>query len=333
MHKPPNYFIMEKYYLTTHNIHDPYFNIASDEYLLKHKEGYYIYFWINSPAVIVGVNQNTLQEVNLNFTEENGIKVVRRLTGGGAVYHDLNNICYSVVGPYDSKIDNYKRFTAPVINYLNTLGVNAEFAGRNDILVNGRKISGNAQTIYKDRILHHGTLLFNTDMNVLSLALKANKLKMESKGIKSVRSRVANIYDLLPKKMATQEFLDGLMDFFMQTCEDYVFTQDDLDGINELVKNKYSLYEWNVGKSPVGKNRFDGRFRFGTISVNFDTIDGKIQNAEIFGDFFALKNVSELAQRLNGTKFTYKDVSNALSCADEYILDACGKDIAEKMFD
>lgn len=323
---------MEKYYLITHDIHDPYFNIASDEYLLKQKDGYYIYFWINSPAVIVGVNQNTLQEVNLNFTEKNGIKVVRRLTGGGAVYHDLNNICYSVVGPYDSKIDNYKRFTSPVISYLKSLGVNAEFAGRNDILANGRKISGNAQTIYKDRILHHGTLLFNTDMKVLSQALKSNKLKMESKGIKSVRSRVANIYDLLPQKISTQEFLSGLVDFFRQACQDYVFDKNDLDCINELVKNKYSLYEWNVGKSPVGKNRFDGRFRFGTVSLSFDTIDGKIQNAEIFGDFFAVKDVSELAQRLNGKKFTFLDVAEALSCANEYILDACGKDIAESIF-
>ena len=145
------------YKFITHDNHNPYFNLASEEYLLKVKGGYYFYLWINSPSVIVGINQNTLQEVNLGFTERNGIKVVRRLTGGGAVYHDLNNICYTVIAPYDENVDNYKKFTAPVIEYLNSLGVKAEFSGRNDITVDGKKISGNAQTVHNGTIMHHGT--------------------------------------------------------------------------------------------------------------------------------------------------------------------------------
>ncbi len=331
-YKPPNLFFMDKYLLVSHDNHNPYFNLAQDEYLLKRKDGFYICFWINSPAVIVGANQNTLQEVNLSYTQNNGIKVVRRLTGGGAVYHDLNNICYTVIGPYDSGIDNYKRFTTPIINYLKTLGVDAEFAGRNDILVNGRKVSGNAQTVYGDRILHHGTLLFKTDVDVLTNALKANKLKMESKGIKSVRARVANIYDLLPEKMTTQEFLDGLLEFFRLTCEDYILTEDDIKGITALAEQKYSTFEWNIGRSPKGNNRFDGRFKFGTITITFDTVDGKIENAEIFGDFFSQKDVSILANSLNGIKFSYQDVLDALKEVDEYISGANAKEITDKIF-
>ncbi|MCQ2387046.1 MAG: lipoate--protein ligase family protein [Clostridia bacterium] len=165
----------------SHDIHNAYFNLASEEYLLKIKGGYYFYLWVNEPAVIVGINQNTLAEVNLQYVDKNDIKVVRRLTGGGAVYHDLENICYTVIAPYNQNEDNYKKFTAPVIEYLNSLGVKAEFSGRNDITVDGKKISGNAQTIVGDKIMHHGTLLFKTNMEVLEGALKPNKLKVESK--------------------------------------------------------------------------------------------------------------------------------------------------------
>lgn len=323
---------MDKYYLISHDNHNPYFNLAQDEYLLKQKDGYYICFWINSPAVIVGVNQNTLQEVNLSYTQKNGIKVVRRLTGGGAVYHDLNNICYTVIGPYDSGVDNYKRFTTPIINYLKTLGITAEFSGRNDILVDGKKISGNAQTVHGNRILHHGTLLFKTDVDVLTNSLKANKLKMESKGIKSVRSRVANIYDLLEEKLSTQEFLNGLLEFFRLTCEDYILSEEDIKGINTLANEKYSTFEWNIGRSPKGDNRFEGRFNFGSLILTFDTIDGKIQNAEIFGDFFSQKDISRLANSLNGARFTYAEVLVALKDIGEYILGANASEISEKIF-
>lgn len=323
---------MEEFLFLTHDNHDPYFNISSEEYLLKNKRENFIYLWINSPAVIVGNNQNTIQEVNLSYAEEQGIKIVRRLTGGGAVYHDFGNICYTVIAPYDEKADNYRKFTAPVIGYLKTLGVNAEFAGRNDILVGGRKISGNAQTIYKDRILHHGTILFNTDMTVLGKVLNPSKIKMESKGIKSVRSRVVNVFDVLPEKISAEKFYGGLCEFFKRTCREYSFTDEDLAAINALNIGKYSTYEWNVGKSPVGKNNFTERFNFGTITITFDTDKGYIENAEIFGDFFALKDVKPLAEKLNGKKPQKNDVIIALADMDEYISRANGKEVAEKMF-
>ena len=323
---------MEKFLFLTHDNTNPYFNIASEEYLLTKKKESYIYLWINSPAVIVGTNQNTLQEVNLSYTEEKGIKTVRRLTGGGAVYHDLNNLCYTVIAPYNGEENTYKRFTAPVIEYLNSLGVKAEFAGRNDILVNGKKISGNAQTVKCGRIMHHGTLLFNTDMSVLEGALKPNKLKIESKGIKSVRARVANISELLSEKISIEEFKNGLAEFFKKTCGEYAFTKEDLLNIDKLVEEKYSTFEWNIGRSPKGKNRFDGRFDFGTITMTFDTETGVISNAEIFGDFFSKKDINEFAQKLNGVKFTLEELTKAFSSIDEYVLGANGKDIVNKVF-
>lgn len=323
---------MDEFLFLTHDNHDPYFNIASEEYLLKQKKENFIYLWINSPAVIVGNNQNTVEEVNLSYAEETGIKIVRRLTGGGAVYHDFGNICYTVIAPYDQKVDNYRKFTAPVIGYLKTLGVNAEFAGRNDILIDGKKFSGNAQTIYKDRILHHGTILFKTDMTVLGKVLNPSKIKIESKGIKSVRSRVVNVYDVLPEKMSAEEFYKGLCEYFKRTCGEYVFTDDDLKIINELKNEKYSAYEWNVGKSPIGKNSFTDRFNFGTITITFDTDGGFIKNAEIFGDFFTLKDVKPLAEKLNGKRPVKEEIVKAFSDMEEYIVRADGKEVAEKMF-
>ena len=161
---------MEKFYFINGVSQEPSFNIASEEYLLKEKEDFYIYVWRNSPSVIVGVNQNALSEINVNYLNNNDIKLVRRITGGGAVYHDLNNICYTVIAPYVKGEETFKHFSLPVISFLKTLGIEAEFSGRNDILVDGKKISGTAETVYKNRIMHHGTLLFDTDFSVIYLA-------------------------------------------------------------------------------------------------------------------------------------------------------------------
>ncbi len=324
---------MQKYYFLTHNNNDAYFNLASEEYLLKQKDGFYFYLWINSPAVIVGVNQNAIQEVNLSYTETNGIKVVRRMTGGGAVYHDNGNLCYTVIAPYDPNVDNYKKFTAPVIEYLNELGVPAEFSGRNDITVLGKKISGNAQTVFKDRIMHHGTLLFDTDGEVLSKALNPSKLKMESKGIKSVRARVTNIKEHLKTNLTIEQFKAGLEKKFLIGCERYSFEQKDIDAINALVEEKYSRYEWNIGRSPKGKNEFSKKFPFGVFTLTFDTEKGVIKNPEIYGDFFSLKEVSGLSARLDGVKMNKAEVTSALECAGEYISGADGTIIANAIFD
>ena len=323
---------MKNFQFITHEFNDAYFNLASEEYLLKQTDGYYYYLWINDPAVIVGVNQNTLQEVNLAFTENNNVKVVRRLTGGGAVYHDGGNLCYTVIAPYDENENNYKKFTAPVIEYLNELGVNAEFSGRNDITIDGQKISGNAQTVYNGRIMHHGTILFSSDMEVLSHALNPSKLKVESKGIKSVRARVTNVSEHLKEKITIEEFKAGLKEKFKKIATEYNFTDKDLECINALVNDKYSTYEWNVGRSPKAKNKFEYKFPFGIFTLNFDVEKGKIFNAQIFGDFFAFGSVDEFNNKLNGVPYIREEVEKALVGIERAIKGACAKEIADKMF-
>ncbi len=323
---------MQKFQFITHDNHDAYFNLASEEYLLKHTDGYYFYLWINSPAVIVGVNQNAIQEVNLSFTESNGIKVVRRLTGGGAVYHDGGNLCYTVIAPFDETKDNYRAFTNPVIEYLNSLGVLAEFSGRNDITVNGQKISGNAQTVYKNRIMHHGTILFNTDFSVLSKALNPSKLKIESKGIKSVRARVTNVSEYLKYNMTIAEFKNGLAQRLKKDCDVKEFSADEICKIQKLVDEKYSRYEWNIGNSPKGKNTFTAKFPFGIISINFDTEKGLVKAPKIFGDFFSKRDIAGLETSLDGVRFTKTDVEIAFKDIGEYIAGADAKTVAEKLF-
>ena len=323
---------MKEFYFISSNINDPYFNLASEEYLLKHLNGYYVYLWINSPAVIIGNNQNTLLEVNLKTAEEKNIKIVRRLTGGGAVYHDSNNICYTVIAPFSKEENNYVKFTKPVIEFLNSLGIKAEFSGRNDICIDGKKISGNAQVVYKDRILHHGTLLFDTDLSVLSDVLVENKLKTESKGVKSIRARVTNIKNHLATPISCKEFFNLLCDYMKGNYPVYSFTKEDINNIDTLAKEKYSTYEWNIGYSPKGNNRFDGRFDFGTLTITFDLVDGIIQNAEIFGDYFSTKNVNELICKLNGKRFIKEEALKTLDLIGEYIPNANAKDIVEKLF-
>lgn len=323
---------MDKFFFLTHDNHDAYFNLASEEYLLKQTDGFYIYLWINDRAVIVGTNQNAFQEVNLAYTEKSNIKVVRRLTGGGAVYHDMGNICYTVIAPYNQNEQHYVKFTAPIIEYLNSLGVNAKFSGRNDITIDGKKISGNAETVYKDRIMHHGTILFSTQSNELSLSLNPSKIKIESKGIKSVRARVTNVIDHLPIKMSIEQFKKGLEQKFINTCIKYEFNQKDLMAIDKLVKEKYSRYEWNIGRSPIGKNTFEHKFDFGILTLNYDTENGKLKNVKIYGDFFEKKPISDFEKSLNGIEFKKAQFMSAFKNISDYIQNASGEEIVEKMF-
>lgn len=324
---------MEKFFFITHNNVDAYFNLASEEYLLKQTDKFCIYLWVNDRAVIVGTNQNAIEEVNLAYTEKAGIKVVRRLTGGGTVYHDKGNICYTVIAPYNQEEEHYKKFTAPIIEYLNDLGVKAEFSGRNDITIDGKKISGNAQTVFKDRIMHHGTILFNTDGAELEKALNPSKIKMQSKGIKSVRARVTNVIEHLNNKMSVEEFKKGLEEKFKKTCIPYEFDDKDLASIQTLVVEKYSKFSWNIGRSPVGKNTFTCKFGFGIFTLNFDTVEGKLENVKILGDFFEKQDIFAFENSLNGLPFNKSAMLNAFNGIYQYISGANGQEIVDKLFE
>ena len=187
---------------------EPYFNLALEEYFLKQTDEEYFILWRNEPCIVVGKNQNTLSEIHLEFVKERNIKVVRRLTGGGAVFHDLGNINFTFIVNDESSFNDFKGFVAPIIGTLKTLGIDAEFSGRNDMLIEGKKFSGNAQCKHKSRVMHHGTLLFSSNMNDLSGALKPKDIKFSDKSVKSVASRVTNISEHLENKLSVLEFKD-----------------------------------------------------------------------------------------------------------------------------
>lgn len=308
------------------------FNMAKDEYLLERCSTNFILFWRNRSAVIVGVNQNTLSEVDLEYTSEKDIEVVRRMSGGGAVYHDMGNICYTLVAPYDITVNTYHTLSAPIIEYLSTLGIKAEFSGRNDILVDGYKISGNAQRVKGGRVMHHGTILFDTDLTVLGKALKPSPLKLESKGIKSVRSRVKNIRELCKKDMTTDEFYQGLCDYFKGKYPEKKLSASELEEISEIAREKYSTYEWNVGKSPVSEFSKSYKFPYGIVELGFDIVGGVIKNVTIHGDFFEIESVSVLVEKLDGVVPVKSELRKALQDIDKIIKGAEPEEFIEKLF-
>ena len=324
---------MEKFLFFNHYNLDAYFNLALEEYLLKQKTGSYIYLWQNDNSVIIGVNQNAFNEINFEYTNKNNVKVVRRLTGGGAVYHDIFNVNYTIIEPFNKDEDSYVKFTKPVIDYLNSIGVKAEFSGRNDVCIDGKKISGNAQTIYKDRILHHGTLLFSSNIEALNNSLKENKLKISDKGIKSIRARVTNISEYLPEGFTISSFIEGLSNFLRKDCQEFSLSKEDICNIEKLKKEKYSTYEWNIGSSPKGSTKFEYKFNFGVLSLVFDLVKGKMQNVNVFGDFFSIKPIGEWAEKLNGLEFTKAKLKDVFVDVKNYIVNANGIEILEKIFE
>lgn len=312
---------MSMLFIDNRNITDPALNLALEEYALRKlpSEHDYLLFYINEPSIIIGKNQNTAEEVNAGYVREHGIHVVRRLSGGGAVYHDLGNLNYSFITRDDGEsFHNYRRFTEPVIKALRELGVQAELTGRNDIQVGERKISGNAQFSTRGRMFSHGTLLFDSQMDHVASALNVNPLKIQSKGVKSVRSRVANISEFLSKPMTIGEFKAYLLHSIFggakpETCE---LTEADWAAVHQLAEERYRNWDWNYGRSPAFNLQKTKRLSSGTFDVRLDVAEGRIRGAAVYGDFFGVGDVQEFTDKLTGVKYDAGELSAVLDTVD-----------------
>ena len=302
---------------------DPRYNLAFEEYCFKQLPRYedYILLWINEPAIIIGKNQNTLEEVNSEYVKKNGISVVRRVTGGGAVYHDLGNVNFSIITNADgNSVIDFKKYNLSILKALKKLGVECELSGRNDITIDGKKFSGIAQSIWKDRVLNHGTLLFDTKLEILSDALNVKQDKIESKGVKSVKSRVTNIKDYLNVDVDIEEFREILLKYLFEAenmePEILVLDEEQLAEINKLFDEKYSTWEWNYGHSPSFNYKNYNRFPVGSVEVRLEVKNGVINECKIYGDFFGTEDVRKLEHKLVDLKYDKDFLSDALKEID-----------------
>ncbi|WP_043933128.1 lipoate--protein ligase [Bacillus sp. EB01] len=309
-------------FIDNQGITDPRINLAIEEYALKNLDinETYLLFYINGPSIIIGKNQNTVEEINTDYVEANGIHVVRRLSGGGAVYHDLGNLNFSFITKDDGEsFHNFRKFTEPVVAALNRLGVNAELSGRNDLVVDGRKISGNAMFSTRGRMFSHGTLMLDSEIDAVVSALKVKKDKIESKGIKSVRSRVANISEFLDKKITMEEFRSLLLNYIFDGADhipEYKLTDSDWEKIHQLSKERYQNWDWNYGKSPKFNLQRSHRFPVGSIDLRLEVDRGKIENCKIYGDFFGVGDVNEIEEKLKGLRYERSEIEKALKDVD-----------------
>lgn len=311
---------------------NPYFNIASEEYFLKNYSEEVLILYINRPSVIVGKNQNTLGEIDFDFVKKNDIPVVRRLSGGGAVFHDEGNVnfCYIING---GKFGDYAGITGELLAYLKTLKIPARLHGRNDLVVGERKFSGNAQYKWKERLLHHGTILVNSNLERLQSALRVEPGKIASKGIGSVRSRVSNLCEFAA--VDALKVRRGFSEYAVRGgARPYSPTGEDTAAIENLVKEKYETWEWNFGYSPKYSFHKKKRFEKGGVEAYLEIEGGRIKNAKLYGDFFSHLDILRLCESLVGLPHRRGEILKKLREINvgDYIFGVSADELIEVLF-
>ena len=287
------------------NSTDPYFNLALEEYVFNElpKDESYFMLWQNANTIVIGKYQNALEEVNQKVVDERGIKVARRLSGGGAVYHDMGNLNFTfIVDQKDVKGLNFRIFVVPIVETLKGFGIEAEFTGRNDIVIDGLKISGNSQYVKKGRVMHHGCIMLDSDLDKVADALKVKAAKFKSKNSKSVRSRVTTINAHAPQKISMDEFKGALKEHILgdESVEPYELTEADLEAIEKIRSEKYATWDWNYGRASRYEMTREEKFDAGLVTVHMTAKDGRIIDIKFYGDFFGNGEIEDLENALRG---------------------------------
>lgn len=301
-------------------ITDPRLNLAIEEHLLRNvsSEEPLLLFYINAPSVIIGRNQNSIEEIDPTFVRENNIHVVRRLSGGGAVYHDLGNLNFSFITNGKRDLHNFEKFTQPVIEVLNRLGVTAVLQGKSDILVDGKKISGNAQYASQRRMFSHGTILFNTNLENMLRAINPRQTKIESKAVQSIRSFVTNVREHLSEELSIAQLRQALLTgiFGQDEIPTYALTAADWEQIREIATQRYMTWDWNYGRSPGFNIQKTEKLPVGKLDVRIEVEKGHIQAIKIYGDFSGQLEVAELEKQLIGLRYETTTLAEALADVD-----------------
>lgn len=284
---------------------DPYYNLALEEYVFEQldRSQDWLILWQNHNTIVIGKYQNTIEEINAEYVAEQNISVARRLSGGGAVYHDRGNLNYTLIVDQDETFDfNFRYFVLPVTEALKSFGIEAEFSGRNDVTIGGRKFSGNSQYIKKQRILHHGCIMLDSNLNHVEQALRVKDIKVESKSTKSVRSRVTTINEHAEAPIAMEAFKEELKGQVAEgtVLEAYELTEEDFAAVEKLRNEKYITWEWNYGFSPAYTARRAKKFPGGVVEAHINVEKGEIRDLKFFGDFFGNGDIGELEAALRG---------------------------------
>jgi len=297
---------------------DPFFNIASEEYLLKNYDDNFFFLYVNRPTLIVGKHQNTLAEINLKKVEDEKIPVIRRLSGGGTVFHDLGNLNYCFIKKGEKgKLVDFKKYSEPIINALQNLGVNAKFEGKSDLTIEGKKFSGNASHVYRNKVMQHGTMLFSSNLKRLNQLLKVNPLKFKDRGVRSIRSRVTNISDYLLHPLSidqlAEQFLLEIKNTYPNATK-FQLSETDKQEINKLAEKKYNSLEWNFGYSPTYTFEKMSNFSGGRIlEIEMKVSKGRIESIELAGNCINNKAINEFYEHLIGENHTKDAINKVIS--------------------